>query len=50
LQTTQKNKKNSESCPSNQVCAAAIISASEENGEFSIVFQSGRAKDLSAPL
>jgi len=33
-------KKKSEGCPSNQVSAAAMTSASEKNGEFSIFFQS----------
>ena len=31
-------KKNSEGCPSNQVSAAAMTSASDENGDLSIVF------------
>ena len=44
-------KKNSESCPSNQVSAAAMTSGSEEKWRlFNCFFQSGRARDLSAPL
>ena len=44
-------KKNSEVCPSNEVFAAGMASASDENwGPFNCFFQSGRAKDLSAPL
>jgi len=31
-------KRKSEGCPSNQVSAAAMTSASDENGELSIVF------------
>jgi len=50
LQANQK-KKNSEVCPSNQVSAAAMTSASDEEGRtFNCFFQSERAKDLSAPL
>jgi hypothetical protein len=49
LQATQK--KNSEVCPSNQVSAAAMTSASDEKWRlFNCFFQSGRAKDLSSPL
>ena len=41
----------SEGCPSNQVSAAAMTSASDEKCRpFNCFFQSGRAKDLSAPL
>jgi len=48
LQDTQKK---SEICPSNQVPAAAMTSAlDEERRPFNCFFQSGRAKDLSAPL
>ena len=44
-------KKYSESCPSNQVSAAAVTFASDEKWRlFNCFFQSGRAKDLSAPL
>ena len=44
-------KKNSEYCPSNQVSAAAMTSASEEKWRpLNCFCQSGRAKDLSAPL
>ena len=44
-------KNNSEGCPSNQVFAAALTSASEEKWRpFNYFFQSDRAKDLSAPL
>jgi len=50
LQVTQKKQK-SEGCPSNQVSAAAMTSASDEKWRpFNYFFQSGRAKDLSAPL
>ena len=48
LQATQKNK--SEFCPSNHVSAAAMTSVSDEKWRlFNYVFQSGRAKGLSAP-
>jgi len=48
LQATQKN---SEFCPSNQVSAAAITSASEEKWRsFNYFFKSDRVKDLSGPL
>ena len=48
LQATQKN---SEDCPSDQVSAAAMTCASDEKWRpFNSFFQSGRAKDLSAPL
>ena len=49
LQATQK-KKNSEDCPSNQVSAAAMISASDEKWRpfIRFFFQSGLAKDFSA--
>jgi len=48
LQATQNN---SEVCPSNQVSAAAMTSASDEKWPpFNPFFQSGRAKDLSAPM
>ena len=51
LQATQKKKKNSEICPSNQVSAAATTSESEEKWwPLICFFQSGRAKDLSAAL
>ena len=41
----------SEGCPSNQVYAAAMTSASDEKWRpFNCFFQWGRAKDLSAPL
>ena len=44
-------KTNSEGCPSNQVSAAAMTSASDEKWRpFNCFFQSVRAKDLSAPL
>ena len=44
-------KNNSEGCPSNQVSAAAMTSASDEKWRnFNCFFQSGQAKDLSAPL
>ena len=44
-------KNNSEGCPSNQVSAAAVTSASDEKWlAFNCLFQSGQAKDLSAPL
>ena len=44
-----KNK--SEGCPSNQDSAAAMTSASDEKWRpFNCFLQSGRAKDLSAPL
>jgi len=44
-------KNNSEGCPSNQVSAAAMTSASDEKWRnFNCFFQSNRAKDLSAPL
>ena len=44
-------KKYSEGFPSKQVFAAAMTSASdEEYRPFNCFFQSGRAKDLSAPL
>ena len=43
-------KKNSGSCPSNQVSAAAMTFASDEKWRPFHFFQSGRAKDLSAPL
>jgi len=47
----QANQKNSEGCPSNQVSAAAMTSASDEKWRpFNCFFHSGRAKDLSAPL
>jgi len=36
--TFASHSKNSEVCPSNQVSAAAMTSASEENGDLSIVF------------
>ena len=40
-----------EGCPSNQVSAAAMTSASDEKWRpFNFFFQSGRAKDLSVPL
>jgi len=43
-------RKISEDCPSNQVSAAAMTSASDEKWRpFNCFFQSGRAKDLSAP-
>jgi len=49
LQATQKKK--SEAYPSNQVSAAAMISASDEKWRpFNSFFHSGRAKNLSAPL
>ena len=45
------SKKKSEDCPSNQVSAAAMTSTSDEKWRtFNCFFQSGRAKDLSAPL
>ena len=45
------SKKLSEGCPSNQVSAAAMTSASDEKWRpFNCFFQSGRAKDLSAVL
>ena len=48
MQATQKRL---EGCPSNQVSAAAITSASDEKWRaFKCFFQSGRAKDLSARL
>jgi hypothetical protein len=49
---SHSEKKKSEGCPSNQVsAAAAMTSASEEKWRpFNCFFQSGRAKDLSAPL
>ena len=48
LQTTQKN---SEVCPSNQVSTAAMTSASDEKWRpFNCYFQSGRTKNLPAPL
>jgi len=51
LQATQKKEKNTEGCPSNQVSAAVMTSASEEKWRpFNCFFQSSRAKDLSAPL
>ena len=44
-------KKNSEGCPSNQVSVAAMTSALDEKWRlFTCFFQSGQAKDLSAPL
>ena len=44
-------KNNSEGCPSNQVSAAAMTSASDEIWRtFNCFFQSGRAKDLSVTL
>jgi len=44
-------KNSSEVCPSNQVRGAAMTSASDEKWRpFNCFFQSGRAKDLSAPL
>ena len=44
-------KNNSEACPSNQVSTTAMTSASDENWRpVNCFFQSGRAKDLSAPL
>jgi len=50
LQVTKK-KNNSEGCPSNEVSVVAMTSASEEKWRsFNYFFQSGRAKDLSAPL
>ena len=46
-----KKKKKSEGCPPNQVCAAAVTSASDEKWRtFTCFFQSDRAKDLSALL
>jgi hypothetical protein len=42
-------KKNSEGCPSNHVSTAAMTSTSDKK-TFNCFFQSGRAKDLSAPL
>ena len=43
-------KKKTENCPSNQVSAATMTSASDEKWRpFNCFFQSGRAKDLSAP-
>ena len=46
-----KKKKNSEGCPSNQASTAGMTSASEEMWRpFNWFLQSGRAKDLSAPL
>ena len=53
LQATQKKKKeNSEGCPSNQVSAAAMTTASDKKlRPFICLFlQSDRAKDLSASL
>ena len=51
LQLLQAIKKNADGCPSNQISAAAMTSASDEKWRsFSCFFQSGRAKDLSAPL
>ena len=45
------SKKNSESCRSNQFSATAMTSTSDENWRpFNCFFQSGRSKDLSAPL
>jgi len=45
LQATQKS--NSEGCPSNQVSAVAMTSASDEKWRaFNCFFQSGRAKDF----
>ena len=42
--------KNSEDCPSNQVSAAVMTSSSDKKWRtFNCFFQSGRAKDLSAP-
>ena len=44
-------KNNSEGCPSNQVSTAAMTSALDEKWRpFQLFFQSGRTKDLSAPL
>jgi len=49
LQATRKKK--SERCPSNQVSAAVMAYASDEKWRiFNSFLQSGRAKDLSAPL
>ena len=44
----KKNK--SESCPSNQVSAAAMTASDEKWRPFNCFFQSGWAKDLSAPV
>ena len=48
---SHSKKKKSEVFPSNQVSAAGMTSASDEKWRtFNFFFQSGRAKDLSAPL
>jgi len=47
LQATQKN---SEGCPTNQVSAAAMTSASDKNGELSIFFSvQGTGGSLTGP-
>ena len=51
LLTFASHSKNLEGCPSNQVSAAAMTSMLEEKWRpFNCFFQSGQAKDLSAPL
>ena len=48
---SHSKKKKLEVCPPKQVSAAAMTSASDEKWRpFHCLFQSGRAKDLSAPL